>query len=90
MFGISFGKLIVLVAVIAAVWYGFKYIGRLQDIEKGERKPLQRTMSERLRRSSRKKSGSSDTDIVEETIQCPKCGTYIAVGAEHDCCRSGS
>ena len=53
MFGISFAKLLVLAAVIAIVWYGFKYIGRLQRIERGERRTSERSMGERLRKAAR-------------------------------------
>ena len=39
MFGLpSIQKLIVLAAVIAAVWYGFKFLGRLQEARKAEAK----------------------------------------------------
>lgn len=31
MLGLSFGKVIVLVAIIAAVWFGFRWIERLQS-----------------------------------------------------------
>ena len=34
MFGFSLQKLLVLAAVIALVWYGFKFVGRLQDHRK--------------------------------------------------------
>jgi len=36
MFGFSLSKLVVLVAIIAAVWYGFKFLGRLDEKRKAE------------------------------------------------------
>ncbi len=61
MFGISLGKLIVLIIILMVVWKGFKYIGRLQRIETGKRKPTERTMSERLRRMARgRKNGQKN------------------------------
>lgn len=84
MLGISLGKLLVLIAILVAVWYGFKYIGRLQEIERGERPHGKRTMSERMRKATRGKGQKSDK-VVEDTEQCPVCKTYVAVGAPHDC-----
>jgi hypothetical protein len=31
MFGFSIGKLLVLAAIIAAVWYGFKFVGQIRN-----------------------------------------------------------
>lgn len=88
MFGISFGKLVVLIAVLAAVWYGFKYIGRLQRIERGERRPSERSMGERLRKAARGKGeGKSDTGQVEDTEACPVCNAYVSVDAVSNCGR---
>lgn len=36
MFGFSFGKLVILVGIILAVWFGFKWVGRL-EAERKER-----------------------------------------------------
>ena len=88
MFGISLGKLLVLAAVIAAVWYGFKYIGRLQRIEKGQRRPSERSMGERLRKAARGKgSGASDPNVIEETEACRVCGAYVSVDGVSNCGR---
>lgn len=38
MFGFSLPKLLVLAAIIAAVWYGFKFLGRLEAKRKAELK----------------------------------------------------
>ena len=80
MFGLSLQKLIVLAAVIAAIWYGFKWIGRAQRIRDGERKSGERSFGERLRKSMREKTGTADAEIVEETEKCPVCGAYVPVG----------
>jgi hypothetical protein len=34
MFGIGFGKLLLLVLIVVAVWYGFKFVGRLDQKRK--------------------------------------------------------
>lgn len=89
MLGFSFTKILVLAAIIATVWYGFKYIGRLQRIDKGDRKPAERSMGERMRKAARSKTGYSDTEIIEDTEKCPKCGVYISVDANSNCGKPG-
>ncbi len=100
MFGISLGKLIVLIIILMVVWKGFKYIGRLQRIDMGKRKPTERTMSERLRRMARGGNSNQrnrfnqtnktnhdndDLDIVEDTEECPNCHAFISVSAQDSC-----
>ena len=79
MFGISLTKLLVLIAIIAAVWYGFKAIGRLEKAQKARvrvEKPAPPPKSAR-------------EEGAQEMIQCPKCGSYVPSGAVMDCGREG-
>lgn len=85
MFGLSLGKLLVLVAVIVIVWQGFKLYARKQRVQEGERRPGERTLGERLRKSMREKTGRADPS-VEDTEKCPVCGAYVPVGGS-DCGR---
>lgn len=87
MLGFSLQKLIVLALVIGAVWYGFKYLGRLQRVDRGERKAGERTMGERIRKAARERSGVTDAEVVEDTEKCRRCGTFIPVGTECSCKR---
>jgi uncharacterized protein len=90
MLGFSFTKLIVLAAVVAAVWYGFKYIGRLERMNKQGRKTGERTLGERLRKAAHKKSGSAgEPGHIEDTEQCPVCKAYVAVEGVENCGRPG-
>ncbi len=84
MLGFSLQKLIVLGLIVAAVWYGFKWIGRQQRLKEGERKPAERSFGERLRKSMREKTGTADPHVVEETEKCPVCSAYVPVGGS-DC-----
>jgi uncharacterized protein len=36
MFGFSLVKLLVLAAIVAAVWYGFKWVGRYQQVQRAK------------------------------------------------------
>jgi len=73
MFGFGLGKLLVLVAVVAAVWYGFKLVTRLER----ERK---RRVGEQNRQP---------TDFVEEMEKCRVCGAYVAASGAQNCGRRG-
>lgn len=86
MFGLpSIGKLLVLAAICAAVWYGFKYVGRMNRIQKGERKLGERGLGERLRRAARGKGKAGDTETIEDTEKCPTCGAYVSVEGISSC-----
>jgi len=68
MLGFSLPKLLVLVLIVLAVWYGFKWIGRL-DKER--------------RRSVRDGGAAGEPKkAVEDMVKCPVCDAYVpALGA---------
>ena len=63
MLGLSFGKLVVLVAIIAIVWFGFRWIERLQS---GRRDGA----------GKRKVRDRPDDERVVDLEQNPKTGAY--------------
>ena len=65
-------KLIILAAVIAAVWYGFKLMTRIDQ-------------QRREKVAQDKKDAVSG---VADTVQCPVCGTYVAAVGAADCGKS--
>lgn len=67
MLGFSLSKLLVLILIVAAVWYGFKWVGRLDRVRK-----------ERLRESGSRPGDGGSRDLIE----CKACGTYVAAGLE--------
>jgi uncharacterized protein len=84
MFGFSFYKLLVLVAVVAAVWYGFKFIGRLQD---------QRAADQKLRAGIGRRPGARGAEDpgapqAEEMIACPVCQAYVPARNTTSCGRA--
>ena len=92
MFGFSIQKLLVLVAVIGAVWYGFKLIGRLDQNRKaglrqqgGERKAGGFPWS--------KRNQPADPGEAQDMVQCPGCQAYVpaqgASACERDDCPYG-
>ncbi len=81
MFGLpSLQKLLLLAAVLAAVWYGFKFLGRLKNARDAEAK---------LRESggqAQPEKGGRKID-AEETVECRVCGAYVAAAGGGRCDR---
>ena len=81
-----FLKIAILVAIVAAVWFGFKYLERRDRIGDGKRRVGERSFTERLRKSGRNKTGGgSDPSQVEETESCPTCGAFVSVEGISNC-----
>ena len=80
MFGFSLTKLLFTAAVIAAVWYGYKWVGRIQS---------QRTAEDKLDGNRPQPSPAA----VEDMIRCPVCDSFVAAHAAScgrgDCPYSG-
>ncbi len=74
MFGFSLLKLLVLAAIIAAVWYGFKWVGRYGQVQQVKAK---------------KQVRQNQTDEAADMIPCPKCGVYVPEGEAANCGRDG-
>ncbi len=87
MFGFSLQKFLVLAAVIALVWYGFKYVGRLQDQRKAGG-----GLGRRAARRSKPRGGTSaaepGTPEAEDMVACPVCQAYVQVHGATRCDRS--
>mgnify|MGYP006444326927 CR=1 FL=1 len=79
MFGFSLSKLLFTILVIGAVWYGFKWIGRLQS-RSGARG--------RVRGADASPSEAPQPLEAQEMVQCAVCGDYVAAGAVVDCQRA--
>jgi uncharacterized protein len=67
MLGISFAKILLLVLVVAGVWFGFKYLSR------ADTRPKERVRS--------KPGDGGDPAAVEDMVRCAVCGAYQARGA---------
>lgn len=80
----SLQKLIVLAAVVAAVWYGFKFLGRLQKAREEEA----RLREQQAARPAKKNAGETrrgGQGTVEDLVPCPKCGAYVRAGSTCSC-----
>ena len=84
MFGLpSIQKLIVLGLVIAAVWYGFKFLGRLQQARKSEAK-LREAETRAAKKAPDRKPAASREEVAD-LIPCPACGAYVQAGSKCSC-----
>ena len=73
MLGFSLSKLLVLAALIAAVWYGFRWVQRRQQLhDPGDRDRVDH----------------DPAPSSEELVACTRCGVFAAAGAERRCERS--
>ena len=71
MFG--FGKILVLAVIIAVVWYGFKFVGRLQA-----------KRQEELKNAGRECNSKDAGDMVK----CPQCAAFVVAGGAAKCSKS--
>jgi hypothetical protein len=87
MFGMSFGKLLLLAILILIVWYGFKYAARVEAVK-------QTLRAEAIRRrhgSSGGEGGGSGSGVrptarpVEDLVKCERCGSYVAAVGAANC-----
>jgi hypothetical protein len=75
----SIGKVVVFIAIVLAVWYGFKLIGQIDR----QRKAMAR------REGGAKPSRGRAAADVEEMIRCRTCGTYIPASGGTSCGKAG-
>jgi hypothetical protein len=76
----SLGKLLVLVAIILVVWYGFKYAARVEALRNSLRDEMAR----------RQASGAKGRPrAVEDLVKCPKCGAFVAAQGASNCGKPG-
>ena len=82
MFGISFPKIIVLVAVIAIIWFGFRWFERWQKEKSGTSERGAQRLGGQGPASPRRPAAAA-----EEMTACRVCGTYVAAGTARHCGR---
>jgi uncharacterized protein len=83
MLGFSIQKLLFTVAVIVAIWYGFKWVGRMKEVRDREREKLRRQAGKEATGGA---SGDASGD-AEEMMECPACGAFVAAQGAKSCGR---
>ena len=87
MFGFSIQKLLVLAAIIGAVLYGFKFIGRL---DKGRKDAAKEALRAAKNHAAGRKEASAPPPTSETTLdleRCETCGDFIAARGGTSCGR---
>jgi len=80
---LSIQKLLVLIVIIGAIWYGFKLVGRLDEARKAEAR--MRGAKKPARSARRPGRASRDEPMTQDMVQCPRCKAYYPMGTAHDC-----
>ncbi|MEK9672780.1 MAG: hypothetical protein VW268_09805 [Rhodospirillaceae bacterium] len=81
MFGFSIQKVLFTVAAIALVWYGFKWLGRVQ----ARRNELAREQARRMREEAKSGVARGSAPEVEEMVECSTCGSFVAAQGAKNC-----
>jgi uncharacterized protein len=93
MFGFSIQKLLVLAGIIAAVWYAFKFVGRLEESRRAEGKLKGGGKSGAFGGvkdwATRKRRGDAGPPPgePEDMVQCSVCGAYVPARGATSCGR---
>lgn len=85
MLGFSLQKLLVLAAVILAVWYGFRFLSRVQNARQEEPRVRSGRASASPRRPWRK---TPERTTAEDMVQCPVCQAYVPAKGTSACGRA--
>jgi uncharacterized protein len=80
MLGFSLQKLLVLAAIIGAVWYGFKFMGRIDKQRGADAKAS-------LKAGGGRRRAAPPDDGVEEMVRCETCGAFVAAASAASCGR---
>lgn len=78
MFGFSLQKLLFTGLAIAAVWYAFKWLGRMQ----AQQREVARENAKRMKESGPSKG---KTPEVEDMVECTTCGAFVASQGTRHC-----
>jgi uncharacterized protein len=79
MFGFGLQKILLLAVIIGAVWYGFKFFGRLD----GSRRKVERAARAAADRVAEKRAQPAAQDME----RCETCGDFVAQGSATSCGR---
>jgi len=87
MFGFSLQKLVVLVAIVVAIWYGFKLLTRLQEARKADA-ALRQTPGSRARGPRSGSASGGGRGHAEDMVQCPTCQAFVPARGAKTCGRA--
>jgi uncharacterized protein len=74
-------KLLVLAAILLAVWYGARWIARVDKARRRWEQVRREQQAEAVQQAKRDAAG------ITETERCVRCGVYMTAGTGHFCGR---
>ena len=81
MFGLpSFQKLLVIIAILAAVWYGLKLIGRL------DRERKQALKEAAVAKPAKPAQPAASGNAVRDLVECGRCHAFVVPAAVCSAC----
>ena len=86
MFGFSLTKILFTIVAVLVVWYGYRWVGRIQARRQAE---LEEHMRRETRQTSKRgRGGSGTTAKAEDLIPCETCGSYVPARGARSCGRA--
>jgi len=76
------GKLVLLIVFILVIWYGFKYVNRVEEI----RQSLKRAARAAAARSQARRGAPAIK--AEDMVKCNACGVYVTASGASNCGRA--
>ena len=83
MLGFSLQKLLVLASIVAAVWYGFRWVSRLQEARKLDQEARAADLKD-----SRGTRRPAKQAAAEDMARCPTCDAFVPARGATPCDRS--
>lgn len=85
MLGFSLQKLLVLAGLILAVWYGFRFVSRLQEARSGEPRVRAGGGPSKADKKGRK---APERAAAEDMVKCQVCQAYVPARGASSCGRA--
>lgn len=85
----SIQKLLVLISILGAVWYGFKLVGRLKDARDAQAKGQGAAPRPRNPWKGRRQAPEARSMEAEDMVECPVCRTFVAARGAGSCGKPG-
>ena len=92
MFGFGIQKLLVLALLIGAVWYGFKFFGRLDESRRRVENVAKAAAAKAAAGVSKAAAGASkeaSEPAAQDMERCETCGDFVAAAGAGSCGREG-
>jgi hypothetical protein len=85
MLGISLGKFFLLALLILVIWYGFKYVNRVEEV----RQTIKRAARDAAARSQARTEARQGSPAIkaEDMVKCSACGVYVTKAGASNCGR---